>query len=391
MLDHSKSEIALHGTQESTETRTNLASLPETDAPVISCYLTVHNGRIKHRIAFEGQVSPLTRGLTGQMRQDFEDALEPIGQYLTEELLPEANGVAIFCRAGGDPFFLPLQFRVPLPDWMAVDTTPNIYHLVELKDTYHRYVVMISTEESVRICGVNLGAVTEQLWKQRPELRERVGREWTKEHYQNHRRDRAQKFLKEQIEILDRVMSEGGYTHLVLAGHPTSTSRVRSELPKHLAAKLIDVVAVSAKTPVSDIVMATLGSFIEQEEKESRAAAEEIVRQVQTGGLAVVGTTASLQALRREQVDTLVMASSYSPGIGWKCAHCGSIGSPRERPGACTECGGIELMDLDIRETIVRLAEQQGCLVEVVNQSEPLEESDGVGCLLRFRLSSEYT
>jgi hypothetical protein len=70
-----------------------LTGLPETDAPVVGCYLTVHNGRIKHRIALEGHVSPLTRGLTGQMRQDFEDALEPIGQYLTEELLPEANGV----------------------------------------------------------------------------------------------------------------------------------------------------------------------------------------------------------------------------------------------------------------------------------------------------------
>ncbi|MBL7039401.1 MAG: hypothetical protein ISR77_12280 [Pirellulaceae bacterium] len=367
-----------------------LAILPETDAPVISCYLTLHNGRIKDRNAFDGQVRPLIGGLTGQMRQDFEDALEPIGQYLAVELLPEAQGIAIFSRAGGDPSFLPLQFRVPLPNWMAVDTTPNIYHLVELKDTYHRYVVMISTEESVRIYGVNLGAVTEQLYKQRPELRERVGREWTKEHYQNHRRDRAQKFFKEQIDILDRVMSKGGYTHLVLAGHPTSTSRVRSELPKHLAEKLIDVVTISAKTFVSDVVKAALASFIEQEEKESRAAAEEIERQIQTGGLAVIGTEASLHALRRDQVDTLVMARSYSPDPGWRCAACGLMGSQTERPGACTECGASELQDFDIREMAVRLAEQQGCSVEVVNQSEPLTRFGGVGCLLRYRLPDEY-
>ena len=309
-----------------------LATLPETDAPVISCYLTLHNGRIKDRNGFDGQVRPIISGLTGQTRQDFEDALEPIGQYLAEQLLPEAKGVVIFSRAGGDPFFLPLQFRVPLPNWMAVDTTPNIYHLVELKDTYHRYVVMISTEESVRICEVNLGAVTEQLWKQRPELRKRVGREWTKEHYQNHRRDRAQKFFKEKIEILNRVMSKGGYTHLVLAGHSTITSRVRSELPKHLAEKLIDVVAASARTSVSDVVKVTLASFVEQEEKESRAAAEEIQRQIRTGGLAVVGTEASLQALRRDQVDMLVITRSYSPDPGWRCTACGFMGSQPERP-----------------------------------------------------------
>ena len=366
-----------------------LATLPETDAPVISCYLTLHNGRIKDSNAFDGQVRLLIGGLTGQTRQDFEDALEPIGRYLAEGLLPEAKGVAIFSRAGEEPFFLPLQFRVPLPNWMAVDTTPNIYHLVELKDTYHRYVVMISTEESVRIYEVNLGAVTEQLWKQRPELRKRVGREWTKEHYQNHRRDRAQRFIKEKIKILEQVMSAGGYTHLVLAGHPTVTNRMRSELPKHLAEQLIDVVPASGRTSVSDVVKATLASFIEQEEKESRAMAEEIERQIRTGGLAVTGTEASLQALRRQQADMLVMARSYSPDPGWTCTACGFMGSQPERPKACPECGAAELQDLDVRETMVKLAEQQGCTVEVVNQSEALTRFGGVGCLLRYRLPDE--
>lgn len=368
-----------------------LATLPETDAPVISCYLTVHAGRIKDRNALDGQIRPLVGGLIGKARKDFEDALEPIGQYLAEELLTEAEGAAIFSRAGGAPFFLPLQFRVPLPNWMAVDTTPNVFHLVELKDTYHRYVVMISTEESVRICQVNLGAVTEQLWTQRPELRKRVGREWTKEHYQNHRRDRTQRFLKEKIKILEQVMSAGGYTHLVLAGHPTITGRVRSELPKHLAEKLIDEVATSVRTPVSDVVKTTLTSFIEQEERESRAAAEEIERQIRIGGLAVSGTEDSLQALRRDQVDTLVMAKSYSPNPGWTCTACGFMDSQSHRPDACPQCAVTALHDLDIRETLVKLAEQQDCTVEVVNQSESLMRFGGVGCLLRYRLPENYS
>ena len=49
-----------------------LATLAETDAPIISCYLTLHNGRIKDRIAFDGQVqfspkvSPAGRGLVNR-------------------------------------------------------------------------------------------------------------------------------------------------------------------------------------------------------------------------------------------------------------------------------------------------------------------------------------
>ena len=154
--------------------------------------------------------------------------------------------------------------------------------------------------------------MTAQLWKQRPELRQRVGREWTKEHYQNHRRDRTEKFIKEKVEVLERLMSAGGHTHLILAGHPTITSRVRSKLPKHLAEKLVDMVPASREAPDTDIVKTTLASFIEQEEDESRAAADEIERQIRTGGLAVSGTEASLQALRRQQADMLVIARSYS-------------------------------------------------------------------------------
>ena len=60
---------------------------------------------------------------------------------------------------------------------MVVGSTPNIFHLVELKDTYDRYVVMISIEESARILEIHLGKVTEELWRERPELRQRLGRE----------------------------------------------------------------------------------------------------------------------------------------------------------------------------------------------------------------------
>ena len=126
--------------------------------------------------------------------------------------------MAAFARAGTQPFFLGLQFQVPLPDRLSVGSTPDIYHLVELKDTYHRYVVLISTEERTRILEVNLGAITREVWTARPELRVRVGREWTREHYQNHRRDRGKRFLKEKFEILEKLIAAGGPTHLTLAG-----------------------------------------------------------------------------------------------------------------------------------------------------------------------------
>lgn len=368
-----------------------LAILPETNAPVVSCYMTLKKGRIDDRIAFEKQIRSLKESGSGKAWRDLRDALDPVDQYLAEELLPDAIGAAIFSRAGEDPFFLPLQFRVPLPNWIALDSTPNIYHLVELKDTYDRYVVLISTREGVRIFAINLGAVIEKLWTENPQIRNRVGREWTKEHYQKHRKEHGQKFIKEKVKILEQLMSAGGYSRLILAGHPANTTQVRKALPKHLLMKLVDIVRVSGKAPNSDVVKATIASFIEAEEKESQAVVETLSKQVRSGGLAVAGTTASYQTLRRGQVDSLVLAKNYAPGLVWACTVCEFFSPARERPATCSECGAAELKNFDLKEEMVRVAERQGCMVEVVNKSEALSQFGGVGCLLRYRLLEDYS
>ena len=84
----------------------------------------------------------------------------------------------------------------------------------------------LSTQaEGATTLEVNLGAVTKEIWAERPELRQRVGREWTRDQYQNHSRDRADRFIKEKVEILDRLMSQGSQTHLILAGSPPLAAR----------------------------------------------------------------------------------------------------------------------------------------------------------------------
>ena len=360
-----------------------LATLPEAGAPVLSCYLNLGTSESGHRNALDEQVLLLRKSLTGETRRDFEEALGAIEAYLQAGSPAGTRGLAIFARGGQQPFFLPLRFRVPLPNWVAINSTPNIYHLVELKDTYHRYVVLVSTEQSARILGVNLGAVTEEIWRQCPELRQRVGREWTREHYQNHRRERTNRFLNELIRVLDQLMSAGGYGHLVLAGNPRVTSRIRKALPKRLAAKVVDIVPASGYDRTRDVVAATLVSFIEQEERESLAVVDRLQKEIHTHGLAVTGTRASFEALRQAQVDVLVLAKGYEPDDGWACGACGATEVERPAHNACPHCGA-RIRELDVKEQMVRMAEQTDSGVEVVSHSDALLRFGGVGCLLRF-------
>jgi hypothetical protein len=369
---------------------TVLAHVEEADAPFISAYLNLENGQAGWREALDERARILRRVLKGNDLADLEEALGKIEDWLSTELLPEAKGVAIFARGSfGGSFMLPMQFAAPLPNRIAVYPTPNIYHLVELKDNYHRYVVLLALPERVSILEVNLGAATIQAWLNQAELRTRVGSEWARSHYQIHQAHRGDKFLREKIAILEQLMCAGGHSHLILAGDPEITARVRHALPVDLAEKLVDVVPATKRDLPTEVVMLTIASFIEHEEQESRTVAERLVEGLRSQNLAVAGSAATLDALHWGEVDTLVMANDYQPDPGWTCTVCKSLGTEAPRTTACPCCGEDAVRPLNIKEALLRLAGQSGRPVEVVEQSDALMSLGGVGCLLRTHLDTQ--
>ncbi len=373
---------------------TLLASVEESDAPFISCYLNLEDGADSWRETLNKRALVLRRILKGDDLEDFEYALDKIETWLASNLHPETKGVAIFVRGiFGGAFMLPIQVAAPLPNWIAIYPTPNIYHLVELKDNYDRYIILLAMPNYARIIEVNLGAASTAAWLNNSELRQRVmagmGSEWSRPHYQVNRTNRGDKFVHEQINLLKKLMSAGGHSHLILAGDPEINQRVRRALPDDLAKKLIDVIPAAERDNQADVVMATLSSFIEHEEQESQTIAERLIEGLRNHNLAVVGTANTLDALRWGEVDILVMASSYQPDPGWSCTHCQAIGTEVPETAICPQCDHSEVRPVDIREALLRLAAQHECPVEVVEQSDALMSLGGIGCLLRSLLNTQ--
>jgi hypothetical protein len=109
-----------------------LACVEESDAPFVSAYLNLENGLPAALDALHERTRVLKQILKGNDLADFQEALGRIQRWLSDELLPETKGVAIFVRGTfGGSFMLPMQFAAPLPNWIAIYPTPNIYHLVE--------------------------------------------------------------------------------------------------------------------------------------------------------------------------------------------------------------------------------------------------------------------
>lgn len=368
-----------------------LASLEETGAPVVSAYFNLEDGPAGCREALDERARVLRRVLKGYDLADFEEAVSKIKDWLATELLFDAKGAAVFVRGTfGGGFMLPMQFAAPMPNWIAVYPTPNIYHLVELKDRYHRYVILLALPDRASILEVNLGAATTRAWINRSELRARVDSEWTRWHYQIHQAHRGDRFFREKIARLEQLTHAGGHTHLILVGDPKITARIRDALPEELAEKLVDVVPASERDGEAGVVMATLSSFIEYEKQESHTIVERLVAGLRSQDLAVAGSAATLDALRWGEADILVMASDYDPDPGWCCTACQALGIEVPKTPLCPHCSESAVRSLDVKEALLRLAGQQECAVEIVKQSDPLMSLGGVGCLLRYRPDTRH-
>ena len=363
-----------------------LADIEESPAPFISCYLNLENGQKSALETIEHRTKLLRRILKGKDLENFDESVGAIKSYVKRELLPEAKGLAFFVRSSFEKeFYMPLQFAVPLPNKLRLYPTPNIYNLIELKDTYERYLLMIATTEWVRIIEVNLGAATVQTWSEHPGRRDRVGEGWSETQYQLFRNHRENQFLQEKLATLEKLMHSDDHSHLIIAGDPQITARIRGALTPHLNSKLMDIIPASHRDAETDIVTATLSIFVEQEEQDSQSIADRLIQAVRTQGPAAVGAKDCLHKLRQGKVDTLVMLQDYHPDPGWVCSTCDEMGETPPETDLCSHCNSNTVRPADLREELVRQAGKIDCPVEVVESSDVLLELGGVGCLLRFR------
>lgn len=341
-MDYSKLNKHIH----------TLACLPETGAPVISAYFDLTGNTPGILFTFRQWAAAVRRTFPQGAREAFDDAAAKIADHIP---LLRGRGAAVFARAAEPPFFLPLSFALPLDPHFHAGGLPIIYPLVELKDRFNRFVIAIVDTSSARIIEVNLGDYSVELITDRPALRERVGREWSRQHYQNHARDRERRFLKEKIAVIESLMAKRGHNSLIIAGEPRHVTRLKEALPPHLAQRVVGEIRQGFNDHrLAEIVSHAIDSFTRAECEEAHDAVASLMLAVRAGGLATVGPESVARALSEHRVEKLFVSCD---------------------------------LDLADRELLVREATRQDIPIETVQHCELLDHNGGAGALLRFHAS----
>lgn len=330
-----------------------LVSLSESEAPTISAYLDLHRSTDYLRSKFANWAVAARPTLKGQARTHFDDSRHEVDSVISRKWPEEIRSVAVFSRKGDDPLLLVIPFSATLDLHFEASPHPAVFPLVQLKDRFHRFVVVIATEDVSRIFEVTLGAVSEMIIAQRPELGGRLGREWGREHFHQRKRENDHKFYRDQETIITSLMSRRGHNHLILAGNPHHVAGLREVLPKHISARLVgELLKTPPRGDYSEVLELAIETFVEAERAESNDTVSRLYEQVRRGGLAVVGVDASRDAILGGYAAELVISEEL----------------PHEQ-----------------REELIRLATTTNMAVEVCEGDELLASQGGVGCLLRYR------
>jgi peptide subunit release factor 1 (eRF1) len=319
-------------------------------------------------------------------RESFERDSERIRGYLEREVSPSRNGLALFACSGADDFFEAVQLDAPIDyHWLFVGDVPHLYPLVRLVDQYPRYAAVVLDSNTARIFVFALAAVEQSHRIVNEKTRRSAVGGWSQARYQRHAENFHLHHVKEVVEVLDRVVTSEGISHIVVAGDEVAVPVLRDQLPQHLSSKLVEVIRLDRSANESEILDATLEAL---KEKDAAADAEHVDRLIsawRSGGLGVVGPEATLWALRVGQVEELIIAGNPN-----------SLGELEELPEdspriatTVTTSGPTEAVDeprMKLSEELVTRAEQTGAVIRIVEDAALLADVGGVGALLRFRV-----
>jgi|SaaInlStandDraft_1057018.scaffolds.fasta_scaffold24532_5 hypothetical protein len=296
--------LASHTLEEAIEA---LAWVENDQSPVMSLYISLDqpgaNLAKAQRLALE-----TIRNMNKASRESSLSLLKSLEKHLTKLPREESLSLAFFIREGEHPFNISVVIPGKMDTAMHFDRLPCIFELVERKDVYHRYAVVNLTTTSAKILQVNAGQITESLLAGNLDLRSRISREISRERYHHQQRDRGEKFFKEKVKVLEEIVREDEFDHIILAGEPRLTSSFRKMLPKHLAEKVLNDSVEGRYQNFEMILKASMETFMKEEEKESAQNLDRWKQSMATGGLAIAGHQEISQALDQGNLDLLLVS-----------------------------------------------------------------------------------
>src|ERR671913_322976 len=292
-----------------------LAAFEPVGLPVVSLYLNAQaneHGRQDFERFLRKEFSERARTFRANSpeRESFERDVERINEYLRDELRPETNGVAVFACAGADEFFQAVQTAAPIENHrLYIYNQPHLYPLARLMEQYPRYAVLVADTNRARLFVFGRGKALSSDEIQNVKTRGAKVGGWSQMRYQRHLEQYHLQHAKEVAEQLEQIVREDNIQHIILAGDEVIIPQLKEQFPKAVTEKIVDVLSLDINAPEHEILEASAEAMREHDAESDAEKVQQLLDAYRAGGLAVVGSQDTLEALSMGQVEELIITA----------------------------------------------------------------------------------
>jgi peptide chain release factor subunit 1 len=378
-----------------------LAAFEPVGLPVVSLYLNAQaneNGRQDFERFLRKEFTERARTFPAHSpeRESFERDVERINEYLRDEVRAETNGIAVFACAGADDFFQAVQTMAPIENHrLYIYNQPHLYPLARLMEQFPRYAVLVADTNRARLFVFGRGKALSSEDIQNVKTRGAKVGGWSQMRYQRHLEQYHLQHAKEVADQLERVVREDDIQHIILAGDEVIIPKLKEQFPKAVAEKVIDVLSLDINAPEHEILAESMEAMREHDAGSDAERVARLLDEYRAGGLAVVGSTDTLEALAMGQVEELVITAQQQHVEGDREDVAILSDAEVVEPVVAGEDGGtvanIEADSVIVAADLVARARQTSARITFVEDPALLEEVGGCGAFLRYRIQPQTT
>jgi peptide chain release factor subunit 1 len=195
---------------------------------------------------------------------------------------------------------------------------------------------------------------------------------WSQARYQRHVDNNHLQHAKEAVDALARVVQADGIEAIVIAGDEVIVPLLKEQLPKELAARVVDVLKLDIRAPEREVLEATLDTMREKDAETDRGRVDALLDAYRANGLAVVGVEETTRALSLGQVDELLLTSVPRAIDAGHATGAAGVTEPSPEEQAA--------------DALIVGARQTGAALRFIEDAALLAPVGGVGAFLRFKL-----
>jgi hypothetical protein len=345
------------------------------------------------------------------LRGDFDR----ISAFLDSDADPAAHGYYIVsCSAKG--IFEAFPIGLPMATQISLGPTAAVSGLARVAEDYPPHAILLADQQDARLSLVSHNVTSRTVdvrGNDYPRHQQQGG--WSQRRYQARASERIEAFAHDVAEETTKELDISGVKMLVLAAAEVMRVALENELPEAVRDLVIGTIHLDMRATDDEMIEAAWPVVEKTEREHERQAVQSVSDGVGASTNGAGGASDVLTALQAGQVMTLVMNDDFE-GTGWADFTMPAYGVG-DLPTSHPLGGDVKnIVEVDLREELVRLAVQSGAEVEIVHTGVPddaedfqtvsseageniprsdaaieLDQFGGVGAVLRYVIGDEPT